>query len=51
MTRIERIIYHLTWMIETFDFQNEQTGIEQDDSPDLKDAKILLEELKNDTVE
>jgi hypothetical protein len=35
-------------MIEAFDFQNEQTGIEQEDSPDLKDAKILLEELKNE---
>jgi hypothetical protein len=48
MTQLERIIHHLNWMIETFDFQNEQTGIEQEDSPDLKDAKILLEELKNE---
>lgn len=37
---------HLSWMIATLDFNNSQTGIDAEDSPELKDAKKLFEEIK-----
>jgi hypothetical protein len=40
------IIATLDWMIAHFDFMNEQTGLEAEDSPELKEAKDLLAELK-----
>jgi hypothetical protein len=45
MTQRQRIIQHLTWMIEQLNWQNDQTGLEQQDSPELADAKELLAEL------
>lgn len=42
-----RAIHHLGWMIKTLDFQNEGTGIDSEDSPDLSDAKLLLQELND----
>lgn len=36
----------LDWMIRFFDWQNEQTGCHTDDSPELTEAKELLQELK-----
>ena len=42
-----RIIRTLRWMIATFDWQNEQTGLHVEDSPELKEAKAMFEELKN----
>jgi len=42
----QRTITTLDWMIAHFDFMNEQTGLEAEDSPELKEAKDLLAELK-----
>jgi len=42
----QRVIKTLTWVVAYLDWQNEQTGLEQGDSPELKEAKALLEELK-----
>jgi len=42
---MERIRFHLGWMIQTMDFKNQMTGIDAEDSDELKDAKRLREEL------
>mgnify|MGYP006943319542 CR=1 FL=1 len=42
---IDRIIYHLTWMIEERIIRHEDTGIECKYSEELEDAIKLLEEL------
>jgi hypothetical protein len=42
---MERIRFHLGWMIQTMDFKNQMTGIDAEDSDELKDAKRLQEEL------
>jgi hypothetical protein len=44
--QLKRTIKHLTWMIQTMDFYNRQTGIDGQDSPELADAKDLLDELQ-----
>lgn len=44
----QRTINALTWMIAHFDFMNQQTELGGGDSPELTEAKELLEELKND---
>lgn len=47
---LERTIFHLDWMIQTMDHKNQDTGIHNEDSPELKDAKKLLEELRGITA-
>jgi len=42
----QRIINTLTWMIAHFDFMKEQTGLNNEDSPKLKEVKELLRELE-----
>jgi hypothetical protein len=42
----QRLIKSLEWVVSYLDWQNEQTGLEQEDSPSLKELKTLLEELK-----
>ena len=44
----QRAIKTLKWMIAHFDWANEQTELHAEDSPELKEAKAVLEELKND---
>jgi len=44
------IIETLEWMIKHFDFMNSQTGIDGEDSPELKKAKKLLEKLKDENI-
>jgi len=48
MTKSERIIFTLMWMLDHFDWENKQTGLEQPDSTELKDAKTLLQELADE---
>lgn len=45
---LDRTIFHLNWMIQDLDFRNSQTGINQEDSEELKDAKELLNQLKEE---
>jgi len=46
MVTPQRIINTLEWMIKAIEFQNSQTGLEQEDSPELKEAKDLLAEME-----
>jgi hypothetical protein len=41
-------VKHFDWMIRTLDFHNEQSGIEQPDSPELTEAKELLKKLRGE---
>ena len=41
-----RLIKTLTWIIKYLDWQNQQSELEQGDSPELTEAKELLAELK-----
>ena len=43
---IAEVIVELTWMIAHFDFAREQTGLNDEPSPELKRAKKLLEKLE-----
>jgi len=43
----ERTVKHLTWMIESLDYQKKLSGLETPDSPEMADAKNLLKELTN----
>ena len=36
----------LDWMITTLEFQNQNTGMDAEDSPEMKAAKILRAKLK-----
>jgi len=42
----QRIIKTLDWMITQMDYQNANLELYGGDSPELKEAKELLEELK-----
>jgi hypothetical protein len=44
----QRVITTLEWIIKYFDWQNQQSELEQGDSPELTEAKNLLAELKNE---
>lgn len=39
---ISKAVHHLDWMIKTLDYKNQDTGIHNEDSPELKDAKEFL---------
>lgn len=41
----QRVIISMSWMIETLKFQHQQTGIESDYSPELKEAIVVCDEL------
>jgi len=43
-----RIIKTLKWMIASFDWQNEQTGLKIEDSPELTEAKAIFKELTSE---
>ncbi len=43
---LQRTQRHLDWMIQTLDFQNENTGIDKEDSPEMADARKLLAEIE-----
>ena len=46
LSELQNIAKTLDWMIKHFDFMNEQTGLEAEDSPELKEAKELLAEME-----
>jgi hypothetical protein len=48
---LRRAEKHLDWLIHTIDFNNQQTGLDAEDSPELKDAKevhsMIQKEMEN----
>ena len=44
---IAEVIVELTWMIAHFDWAREQTGLNDEPSPELKRAKKLLDRLND----
>ena len=43
---VRDVLFHLSWMTDTLDYQNRQTGIDAEDSKELTNAKKLLDEIK-----
>ena len=44
---LDQIIFHLTWMMDQFEFQREQTNMDVGESPEIKDIKRIKEELRD----
>ena len=45
---VSEMVTHLTWMVAHFDFAREQTGLNDEISPELKAAKEFLAKLNPD---